>query len=325
MCTQLLTKPLNSYEQRVPNNLAALKKTLRKGDVLLVEGNQRVSQVIRYLTQSSWSHSTVYVGDHLLHGDPAMAAELRERFGEDAEHLLIEAEVGAGVIASPLSKYERLNIRICRPQQIQRDDVERVMDYAVGHMGTPYDVRHICDLGLYFFPVSLVPRRWRRGALQLGRGSSRAVICSCMIGKAFARVGYPILPEMSRVESAVSPARRWQRLLRRNGRRTLARFRQQDLALITPRDFDLSPYFEIVKFNHLADPSFSYRDIVWEDDLPAERGAPELLPPPLAAAAAVEVVDAVPPASPSALQRITRMFGWSGESAVAKNVPISTP
>ncbi len=44
-----------------------------------------------------------------------------------------------------------------------------------------------------------------------------------------------------------------------------ARFRRQDPGLITPRDFDLSPYFEIVKFNHLGDSRFSYRDIVWEE------------------------------------------------------------
>ena len=51
-----LTKPLRSYEQRIPNNLANLQEQLRPGDVILVEGDQRVSQVIRYLTQSSWSH-----------------------------------------------------------------------------------------------------------------------------------------------------------------------------------------------------------------------------------------------------------------------------
>ena len=51
-CTRLLTKPLRTYVQRVPNNIGKLKKALQKVDVLLVEGDQRVSQVIRYLTQS---------------------------------------------------------------------------------------------------------------------------------------------------------------------------------------------------------------------------------------------------------------------------------
>src|SRR5262245_18145664 len=121
--TRLLTKPLTSYVQRVRNNIDKLKKTLQKGDVLLVEGDQRISQVIRYLTQSSWSHCALYVGDELLKGDPQRAAELRSRFGEEAQHLLIEAEVAQGVCASPLSKYQRHNIRVCRPQGLHRDDV----------------------------------------------------------------------------------------------------------------------------------------------------------------------------------------------------------
>src|SRR5262245_30779372 len=122
-CTRLLTTPLANYVQRVPNNVDKLKKTLSKGDVLLVEGDQRISQVIRYLTQSCWSHCAPYVGDELLKGDPLRAAELRQRFGDEAQHLLIEAEVAQGVCASPLSKYQRHNIRVCRPQGLHRDDV----------------------------------------------------------------------------------------------------------------------------------------------------------------------------------------------------------
>jgi hypothetical protein len=262
LCTRLLTTPLKSYEQRVPNNLEALRKALRPGDVVLIEGNQRVSQVIRYLTQSSWSHSVLYAGDALLKGDPVRAAALCERFGEEAHNLVIEAELGEGVCASPLSKYERFNIRVCRPH-LRREDVDRVLEYAASHLGVRYDVRHIVELARYFFPVSLVPRRWRMTALQLGRNSDHAVICSCLIGRSFARVGYPILPQVTLEESA-SPSPWWARVLRRRGGQPLARFREHNLTLITPRDFDLSPYFEVVKFNHLANPHFNYRDIVWE-------------------------------------------------------------
>jgi len=51
-----------------------------------------------------------------------------------------------------------------------------------------------------------------------------------------------------------------------------ARFRRANTAAITPRDFDLSPYFEVVKFNHLGDPRFDYRQIVWEDAPHAHNG-----------------------------------------------------
>ena len=56
VCTALLTQPRRSYEQWVPNNLEALRRSLRKCDVVLVEGDQRISQVICYLTKSSWPH-----------------------------------------------------------------------------------------------------------------------------------------------------------------------------------------------------------------------------------------------------------------------------
>ena len=39
-----------------------MRQSLEPGDVLLVEGNSRISDVIKYLTQSTWSHSTLYVG-----------------------------------------------------------------------------------------------------------------------------------------------------------------------------------------------------------------------------------------------------------------------
>ena len=36
--------------------------SLKPGDVLLVEGNNHISGVIKYLTQSTWSHAALYVG-----------------------------------------------------------------------------------------------------------------------------------------------------------------------------------------------------------------------------------------------------------------------
>ena len=133
------------------------------------------------------------------------------------------------------------------------------------HLGDGYDVRHVYDLARFFFPVSIVPRRWRRAALHFGSGGEREVICSSMIARAFSAVGYPVLPQMIN-EASAPPREWWQRLLSRNGHRPIAHFRRGDCALITPRDFDLSSYFEVVKFNHVGDPHFTYRDIVWESD-----------------------------------------------------------
>jgi hypothetical protein len=310
-CTRLLTKPLANYVQRVPNNVDKLKKTLNKGDVLLVEGDQRISQVIRYLTQSSWSHCALYVGDELLKGNPQRAAELRQRFGDEAQHLLIEAESGNGVCANPISKYQRYNIRICRPQGLHRDDVGTVLAYVIAQLGRRYDVRHIFELARFFFPVSIVPRRWRGAALTFGSRDGRAVICSSMIAEAFTRVGYPILPEVKLGDHVVPPSAWWRRMLAPQAPRPLATFRRHNSALVTPRDFDLSPFFEVVKFNHLGDPRLNYREIVWDDASPA-REAPRVS----------AGISAAPPAVSARLRLRPALLGaWSVLAGSVRRFP----
>ena len=93
--------------------------------MVLVEGNQRISECIKYLTQSSWSHSALYVGDEPLRRDPLLRQQLLDEFGEEAHHLLVEALVEKGVVLTPLDKYRDFNIRVCRPFNLSRDDRAR--------------------------------------------------------------------------------------------------------------------------------------------------------------------------------------------------------
>ena len=57
-----LEKPITNYRSYQFIPLADLEVCLKPGDILLVEGNQRVSSAIKYLTQSTWSHAAYYVG-----------------------------------------------------------------------------------------------------------------------------------------------------------------------------------------------------------------------------------------------------------------------
>lgn len=66
---------------------------LRPGDVLLIEGNTRISAAIKYLTQSTWSHAALFVGDALGPLAP----------GEEPA-TLIEADMRDGVRAIPLNR-----------------------------------------------------------------------------------------------------------------------------------------------------------------------------------------------------------------------------
>src|SRR5882672_8069120 len=95
---RILTRRRRRYQHHVENVPERLKATIRPGDVLLVDGDQRVSQAIKYLTMSSWSHSAIYVGDALLRRDTATRNEMQRRFGREARHLLVEALVDKGVV-----------------------------------------------------------------------------------------------------------------------------------------------------------------------------------------------------------------------------------
>src|SRR5205809_7781022 len=104
VASRVLTKPRGNYNRILPTDLETLRLTVRKGDVILVDGDQRVSEVIKYLTQSSWSHVALYVGDELWRRNPALRHVLRTEFGADAQHVVVEARVEEGDVASPLSK-----------------------------------------------------------------------------------------------------------------------------------------------------------------------------------------------------------------------------
>ena len=264
LAARVLTKPRGHYTLMLPSDFECLLRVLQPGDVILVDGDQRVSEVIKYLTQSTWSHSALYVGDDLLHRFPAQREKLLATHGRDAPHMIVEALM-EGVIASPLSKYASFNLRISRPSSISREDLRRVMDEVIAQLGLKYDMRNLFDLARYFFPVSLIPRRLRRRALQLGSGLPTQVICSSLIGRAFQNVGFPILPTTTPVNGPAMRRRLLDRVLRRMPPPYPALFRRQLPSIITPRDFDLSPYFEIVKFNPLESSKFDYRRIRWED------------------------------------------------------------
>src|SRR5580700_10154137 len=94
---KLLTKPLKQDHPAIANDMVRLKRYIRKGDVVLVEGNQRISECIKYLTQSSWSHSALYVGDEPIRRNPELKAPLVAQYGDEANFLLVEAIVEAGV------------------------------------------------------------------------------------------------------------------------------------------------------------------------------------------------------------------------------------
>ena len=279
---EFLTQPLSFYQRHSWNDFEALKKHIRKGDVLLVEGDSRVSTVIKYLSQSSWSHSALYIGDELVRrGGPAGEQALAE-FGDEAGLLLLEA-LPRGVAASPLSKYVDFNIRLVRPHRLRPEHLKVILDEGISSLGWQYDLQNILDLCRYLLPVSLVPQRFRRGALHFGSGTPTEVICSSLLGRLFHSVGFPILPLVDFPEGFDAPEPREGlvgRILGHDSRRYTGLFHMRHPTLLTPRDFDLSPYFQVIKFNVVAQGGFDYQRIHWADPISPAVELPEIEPGP---------------------------------------------
>jgi hypothetical protein len=236
LTARCLQKPAAGCEPLPPSDSKALRDALRPGDVLLVEGHNHISSVIKYLTQSTWSHSALYVG-------PMAGAATRE--GEP--HVLIEANIHEGVVSAPLSKYQRHHTRICRPVGLSEADCEQVCRYASERIGLDYDLKNIINLMRYLFPWP-VPQRWRRRMIALGSGDASRIICSSLIAQAFDAVRYPILPKITRVESQTA-------------RHEIVEIRHS--SLYAPRDFDISPYFMVVKPTLAR--GFNYKNMHWAD------------------------------------------------------------
>lgn len=261
-----LTRRRKRYRRFVENDPAKLKAIIRPGDVVLVDGDQRVSQAVKFLTTSTWSHSALFVGDALLRCDPETRAETQRRFGLESRFLIVEALVEKGVIASPLVKYLKFNIRICRPVGLTSEDLEVVMNHVISRLGHTYDRRNFLDLARYLLPFHMIPNKLREEALHFGSGVETETICSTLLAEAFAKVRFPILPTYIRQRPRTAGERLKQKILGRPTRRAYSGLlRARHPTLCVPRDFDLSPYFDVVKFNAREGLGFDYRKLRWEE------------------------------------------------------------
>jgi len=246
---RILQKESSGYRPFTPSDPETLERTLQPGDILLIEGNQKIAVAIKYLTQSTWSHAAMYVGNAVGKGsdDPS----------------LIESNLGEGCVAVPLSKYQTYNTRICRAVNLTNSDREKAVQFMVDKLGTQYDTRNIIDLARYLLPMPPVPVRWRRRMIALGSGTPTRAICSSLIAQAYQSVRYPILP-------SIEPIKDQGRVASPYSRAEIHRIRHH--SLFVPRDFDLSPYFKVIK--PTIDSGFDYKKITWSEAEPGEGAIP---------------------------------------------------
>lgn len=232
----------------MPFDFSRLKYEIRPGDVLLIEGRSRVSSVIRTITQSPWTHAALYIGRLVDFEDDYMQTTLRSHTSaKDNTRLIIEDLIDRGTVITPLSFYRHHHIRICRPIGITPSDMHRVLNYCIRALGQPYNMRHLLDLARFLLPWTILPRRWGSSLFRTSTGEPESGICSSLIAEAFSSVQFPILP-----------------FIKADANEKLEVF-QRNPYLFTPKDFDYSPYFEIIKYPlfNPEEPLPYYRRMPW--------------------------------------------------------------
>ncbi len=214
---------------------------LQVGDVLLAEGSSRISSAIKFLTQSTWSHAALYIGCFPTED------------GGKSEHRFIEADMVLGVRTVGIEAFESFHTRICRPFGLSKAERKQVAEFAIQRIGNQYDLRNVFDLARYFLPNPPIPARFRRSMLALGSGDPTRAICSTLIAESFQSLRYPILPIVS-THNADNP----------NCPGCIAdTYKIRHHSLFAPKDFDVSPYFKIIK--PLETEHFDYKTLVWEE------------------------------------------------------------
>lgn len=235
--SRYLSEPGHTAGTAAPTRMDLLAQVLQTSDVLLVEGTSRVSSAIKYLTQSTWSHAALYVGK-----------------SASGESQFLEADMVHGVRLVPFSHFTGFHCRVCRPVSLSEADRQAVCDFALARLGLHYDMRNIVDLVRYLLPNPPVPMRWRRQMLSLGSGDPTRAICSTLVAEAFASVNYPILPTVETL-----PATDLLGNPHAGSSRELLHIRHH--SLYVPRDFDVSPYFQIIK--PTMEVGFDHRFLTW--------------------------------------------------------------
>ena len=159
------------YEYRLlyRNDMARLKRALRPGDVILIEGERLVSDWIKVFSYHTWTHCALWIGE------------------KDSRGNILEALMGQGVVFSDFEKYRDFNLRICRPAGISRDRIRRAIEYAISRVGCAYDEHNVSQFVHFSFNREGDP------TASIGRMEENRFTCSSLIAAAFQAVEFPTI------------------------------------------------------------------------------------------------------------------------------------
>lgn len=227
-----------------------LEEKVCLGDVLLVQGRSRVSNIISLMTKSIWTHSALYLGEIERIQNPELKTLIKSHYsGLENVKLIVESLLDQGVIVAPLSNYRHDHIRICRASGLPAKDAEQLLMAAAQYLGQKYNAQQIFDLAKLLLPWKIFPSSWRTRLFYYNPGDASHLICSTLVVEAFHAIKYPILP-----------------IIHKHGVKGFE-FILRNPKLFTPCDFDYSPFFDIIKYPIIEfSDDIPYTQIKWNEE-----------------------------------------------------------
>ena len=167
--TRALTRRRATYHRILPSHLGLLRATLQKGDVA-PRGRRAARQPGHQVP-----HAELVVAFRALRGRRAVAPPSRAARRSSRR----DSASTRGTCWSRRSWRRASSRRRWRSTRrttsasavrtgCGAEHCRAVVDEILAQLGSSYAVRNVLALARYFFPVSLIPRRWRRHALELG-------------------------------------------------------------------------------------------------------------------------------------------------------------
>lgn len=201
------------------SNFDSLCYEIKQGDVILVEGHSKISHIIRTMTHSPWTHACLYIGRLYDIESPIVRKKITQHYNcAPDKQLIIESILGKGTIIRSIDVYKTHHMRICRPLGISRKHIQQLIDFSTNRIGVKYDIKNILHIAKLLMPWKIIRKLFGNSMLKKNKGIPTHEICSTMIAESFNNINYPISID------------------KRNNK------------ILTPSDFDYSPYFQIIKY-----------------------------------------------------------------------------
>jgi hypothetical protein len=212
----------SQYRLLYRNDMEGLKRVLRPGDVILIEGEHWVSDWIKVFSYHTWTHAVMWVGENPTLPKTA-DRDCVEEGGNVIESLMQregDVQGKGGIVLTRLENYRDCNLRICRPVGLTRQRLRRAIRFVLEHIGCEYDEELLTQFVHFSFNGENDPTK------PLGQMDAGKFTCSSLIAAAFDSVGFPIIHFYDQTQNLYIPYHPTQ---------------------VQPKDFDLSLNFQVIK------------------------------------------------------------------------------